>query len=189
MSITQPSLRMDKEHVIQRPKETEQPQKKLVIKRSKVITDHDRSSLEMSSQFESRKTMRMAEPEGFQRQQRFRLSGLHRGPKEGRVWQEEREISTERHREARVRRDYDDITGFEKANEIGSEREEKERQQKLYLEDYPRRRNDRRLLERVQKVRSQYASDFERNVAEYAPQPKRRKKGEVQFSFTLITLI
>ncbi|CAN6925489.1 unnamed protein product [Brassica oleracea] len=194
MSITQPSLRMDKELVIQRPNEREQPQKKLVIKRSKVITD----SLELTSQFESRKTMRMAEPEGFQSQQRFRLSenSLHRGPKEGRVWQEEREISTERHREARVRRDYDDMTKFEKASEIGSEREEKERQKKLqpevierYLEGYPRRRNDRKLLERVQKVRSQYDSDFEWNVAEYAPQPKRRKKGEVGLANILEVIV
>ncbi|KAF8046085.1 hypothetical protein N665_4038s0001, partial [Sinapis alba] len=199
MSITQPSLRMDKELVIRPPNEREQPQKKLVIKRLKVITDHDMSSLELSSQFESRKTMRMAEPEGFQRLQRFRLSenSQHRGPKEDRVWQEEREKSTERHREARVRRDYYEITGFEKANEMGSEREKKERQKKLQpeviercLEDYPHRRNDRRLLERVDKVRrSQYVSDVERNVAEYAPQPKRRKKGEVGLANILEVIV
>ncbi|KAG2317599.1 hypothetical protein Bca52824_020721 [Brassica carinata] len=183
ISITQPSLRMDKELVIQRPKEREQPQKKLVIKRSKVITDHEMSSLEMSSQFDSRKTMRMAEPVDFQRQQRFRLS-------ENSL---DREISTERQREARVRRDYYDMTGFEKANE----REEKERRKKVqpevierYVEDYPRRRNDKRLLERVQKVRSQYVSDFERNVAEeYAPQPKRRKKGEVGLANILEVIV
>ncbi|VVA94016.1 unnamed protein product [Arabis nemorensis] len=202
ISITQPLLSMEKvqaELVIWPPTEGEQPQRKLVVKHSKEISDQDRSSLEESSRFESRKTMRMAEPAYFQWQQRFRLSenSLDRGPKEGSIWREEQEISTERHMEGRVRRDYVDMTVSEGANEITryedvipSARGEEKRQltkkkKKLrpeiiegYLEDYPRR-NDRRLLERAQRVRSQYVSDFERNGAEYAPQPKRRKKGEV----------
>ncbi|CAH8392747.1 unnamed protein product [Eruca vesicaria subsp. sativa] len=141
ISITQPSFRVDKKVVFLPPNEREQPQKKLVIKRSKVLTDHDRTSREMSSQFESRKTMRIAEPEGFKRKQRFIFSenSLDRGLKEDRVWQEEREIRTERHREARLR--------------------------------------------------SQYVSDFERNVEEYAPQPKRRKKGEVGLANILEVIV
>lgn len=139
ISITQPSLRMDKDHaklVIRPPREREQPQRELVMKRSIEIADYDRSSLEESSRFESRKTMRMADS---QMQQRFRLSenSLDRGPKEDRIWREEREISTECHREGRVRRDYGDMTVSEEANEIveirryedviRSEREEEER--------------------------------------------------------------
>ncbi|CAH8254309.1 unnamed protein product [Arabidopsis lyrata] len=214
ISIPRPSLSMDTDQaesrrphlVIRPPTEREQPQKKLVIKRSKEINDHDMSSLEESPRFESRKTKRMAELAGFQRQQSFRLSEnpLERRPKEDRVWWEEEEISTGRHREVRVRRDYDDMTISEEPNEIAeirryeevirSEREEEERQKakkkkkkkKLqpelvegYLEDYPPRKNDRRLSERGRNVRSRYVSDFERDGAEYAPQPKRRKKGEV----------
>ncbi|CAE5959072.1 unnamed protein product [Arabidopsis arenosa] len=214
ISIPRPSLSMDTDQaesrrphlVIRPPTEREQPQKKLVIKRSKEINDHDMSSLEESPRFESRKTKRMAELAGFQRQQSFRLSenSLERRPKEDRVWWEEEEISTGRHREVMVRRDYDDMTVSEEPNEIAeirryeevirSEREEEERQKakkkkkkkKLqpelvegYLEDYPPRKNDRRLSERGRNVRSRYVSDFERDGAEYAPQPKRRKKGEV----------
>ncbi|EOA39475.1 hypothetical protein CARUB_v10008072mg [Capsella rubella] len=214
ISIPRPSLSMDTDQaesrrphlVIRPPTEREQPQKKLVIKRSKEINDHDISSLEESPRFESRKTKRMAELAGFQKQQSFRLSenSLERRPKEDRVWWEEDEISTGRHMEVRARRDYDDMTVSEEPNEIAeirryeevlrSEREEEERQKakkkkkkkKLqpeliegYLEDYPPRRNDRRLSERGRNVRSRYVSDFERDGAEYAPQPKRRKKGEV----------
>lgn len=217
ISIPRPSLSMDTDQaesrrphlVIRPPTEREQPQKKLVIKRSKEINDHDMSSLEESPRFESRKTKRMTELSGFQRQQSFRLSenSLERRPKEDRVWWEEEEISTGRHREVRMRRDYDDMTVSEEPNEIAeirryeevirSEREEEERQKakkkkkkkKLqpemiegYLEDYPPRRNDRRLSERGRNVKSRYVSDFERDGAEYAPQPKRRKKGEVKFS-------
>jgi len=214
ISIPRPSLSMDTDQaesrrphlVIRPPTEREQPQKKLVIKRSKEMNDHDMSSLEESPRFESRKTKRMAELAGFQRQQSFRLSenSLERRPKEDRVWWEEEEISTGRHREVRARRDYDDMSVSEEPNEIAeirryeevirSEREEEERQKakkkkkkkKLqpeivegYLEDYPPRKNDRRLSERGRNVRSRYVSDFERDGAEYAPQPKRRKKGEV----------
>ncbi|KAL1212995.1 Transcription initiation factor TFIID subunit 1 [Cardamine amara subsp. amara] len=214
ISIPRPSLSMDIDQaesrrphlVIRPPTEREQPQKKLVIKRSKEIYDHDMSSLEESPRFESRKTKRMAELAGFERQQSFRLSenSVERRPKEDRVWWEEEEISTGRHREVMARRDYDDMTVSEEPNEIAeirryeevlrSEREEEERQKarkkkkkkKLqpelmegYLEEYPPRRNDRRLSERGRNVRSRYVSDFERDGAEYAPQPKRRKKGEV----------
>ncbi|XP_010499826.1 PREDICTED: transcription initiation factor TFIID subunit 1-like isoform X3 [Camelina sativa] len=214
ISIPRPSLSMDTDQaesrrphlVIRPPTEREQPQKKLVIKRSKEINDHDMSSLEESPRFESRKTKRMAELAGFQKQQSFRLAenSLERRPKEDRVWWEEEEISTGRHMEVTTRRDYDDMTVSEEPNEIAeirryeevlrSEREEEERQKakkkkkkkKLqpeliegYVEDYPPRRNDRRLPERGRNVRSRYVSDFERDGAEYAPQPKRRKKGEV----------
>ncbi|KAJ0235844.1 Transcription initiation factor TFIID subunit 1 [Hirschfeldia incana] len=218
ISILQPSLSMDRDQaesrrphlVIRPPTEREQPQKKLVIKRSKEMTDHDMSSLEESPRFESRKTKRMAELTGFQRQQSFRAaeSSLERRPKEDRVWWEEEEISR--------RRDYDDMNVTEEPNEIAeirryeevlrSEREEEERQKaknkkkkkKLqpelvegYLEDYPPRRNsnDRRLSERGRNVRSRYVSDFEMNGADYAPQPKRRKKGEVGLANILETIV
>ncbi|KAJ4867252.1 Transcription initiation factor TFIID subunit 1 [Raphanus sativus] len=218
ISILQPSLSMDRDQaesrrphlVIRPPTEREQPQKKLVIKRSKEITDHDMSSLEESPRFESRKTKRMAELTGFQRQQSFRVpeNSLERRPKEDRVWWEEEEISR--------RRDYDDMNVTEEPNEIAeirryeevlrSEREEEERQKaknkkkkkKLqpelvegYLEDYPPRRNnnDRRLSERGRNVRSRYVSDFEMNGADYAPQPKRRKKGEVGLANILETIV
>lgn len=222
ISIPQPSMSLDRDQaesrrphlVIRPPTEREQPQKKLVIKRSKEI-DHDMSSLEESPRFESRKTKRMAELAGFQRQQSFRLAenSLERRPKEDRAWWEEEEISTGGHRAARrdYDYDYDDMTASEEPNEIAeirryeevirNEREEEERQKakkkkkkkKLqpelvegYLEDYPPRRNDRRLSERGRNVRSRYVSDFEVNGADYAPQPKRRKKGEVTKSFFLL---
>ncbi|KAL1208740.1 Transcription initiation factor TFIID subunit 1 [Cardamine amara subsp. amara] len=176
------------------PTEREHPQKKLVIKRSKEITDHDRVSLEEGN------TKRKAE---FQRQQIFRLSenSLDRGPKEDRIWGKEQEIITERHKEGRVKKDYDAMTVSKELSEIAeirryqevirSEREEEERPKakkimKLkreivegYLDDYPSRRNDMRLSERGRNIKSQRVSDFERNGAEYVPQSKRRKKGEV----------
>uniref|UniRef100_A0A1J3GLH2 Transcription initiation factor TFIID subunit 1 n=1 Tax=Noccaea caerulescens TaxID=107243 RepID=A0A1J3GLH2_NOCCA len=221
ISIPQPSMSLDRDQaesrrphlVIRPPTEREQPQKKLVIKRSKEI-DHDMSSLEESPRFESRKTKRMAELAGFQRQQSFRLpeKSLERRPKEDRAWWEEEEISTGGHRAAR--RDYDDMTASEEPNEIAeirryeevirNEREEEERQKakkkkkkkKLqpelvegYLEDYPPRRNDRRLSERGRNVRSRYVSDFEVNGADYAPQPKRRKKGEVGLANILESIV
>ncbi|CAN8290270.1 unnamed protein product [Cochlearia groenlandica] len=214
ISILQPSLSMDRDQaesrrphlVIRPPTEREQPQKKLVIKRSKEITDHDMSSLEESPRFESRKTKRMAELAGCQRQQSFRLSenSIERRPNEDRVWWEEDEVSTGMYRESKARRDYGDINVSEEPTEIAeirryeevlrSEREEEEQQKakkkkkkkklqpeimKGYVEDYPPRRNDRRLAERGRNVRSRYVSDFETNGADYAPQPKRRKKGEV----------
>ncbi|WZZ08615.1 hypothetical protein YC2023_094536 [Brassica napus] len=210
ISILQPSLSMDRDQaesrrphlVIRPPTEREQPQKKLVIKRSKEITDHDMSSLEESPRFESRKTKRMAELTGFQRQQSFRVAenSLERRPKEDRVWWDEEEISR--------RRDYDDMNVTEEPNEIAeirryeevlrSEREEEERQKAKnkkkkkkmqpelvegYLEDYPPRRNNNDR--RGRNVRSRYVSDFEMNGADYAPQPKRRKKGEVKLLFAI----
>ncbi|XP_024009212.1 transcription initiation factor TFIID subunit 1 [Eutrema salsugineum] len=221
ISIPQPSLSMDRDQaesrrphlVIRPPTEREQPQKKLVIKRSKDITDHDMSSLEESPRFESRKTKRMAELAGYQRQQSFRFSenSLEMRPKEDRVWWEQEEISRGRHRESI---DYDDMIVSEEPNEIAeirryeevirSEREEEERQKakkkkkkkKLqpeliegYLEDYPPRRNDRRLSERGRNVRSRYVSDLELNGVDYAPQPKRRKKGEVGLANILESIV
>ncbi|CDY44660.1 BnaA08g06800D [Brassica napus] len=214
ISILQPSLSMDRDQaesrrphlVIRPPTEREQPQKKLVIKRSKEITDHDMSSLEESPRFESRKTKRMAELTGFQRQQSFRVAenSLERRPKEDRVWWDEEEISR--------RRDYDDMNVTEEPNEIAeirryeevlrSEREEEERQKAKnkkkkkkmqpelvegYLEDYPPRRNNNDR--RGRNVRSRYVSDFEMNGADYAPQPKRRKKGEVGLANILETIV
>ncbi|KAH0920767.1 hypothetical protein HID58_020785 [Brassica napus] len=44
-----------------------------------------------------------------------------------------------------------------------------------------RNNNDRR----GRNVRSRYVSDFEINGADYAPQPKRRKKGEVRLLFAV----
>ncbi|CDY22838.1 BnaA06g02390D [Brassica napus] len=48
-----------------------------------------------------------------------------------------------------------------------------------------RNNNDRR----GRNVRSRYVSDFEINGADYAPQPKRRKKGEVGLANILETIV
>jgi transcription initiation factor TFIID subunit 1 len=207
-SVPQPSLSIDKDQaescrphrVIWPPTGKEHSQKKLVIKRLKEITDHDSGSLEETPQFESRKTKRMAELADFQRQQRLRLSEnfLDWGPKDDRKWRKEQDISTELHREGKVRRAYDDSTVSEERSEIAesrryrevirSEREEEKRRkakqkkklQRGILENYPPRRNDGISSESGQNINSLCVSDFERNRTEYAPQPKRRKKGQVK---------
>ncbi|KAG7631784.1 Bromodomain [Arabidopsis suecica] len=216
-SVPQPSLSIDKDQaescrphrVIWPPTEKEHSQKKLVIKRLKEITDHDSGSLEETPQFESRKTKRMAELADFQRQQRLRLSEnfLDWGPKEDRKWRKEQDISTELHREGKVRRAYDDSTVSEERSEIAesrryrevirSEREEEKRQkakqkkklQRGILENYPPRRNDGISSESGQNINSLCVSDFERNRTEYAPQPKRRQKGQVGLANILESIV
>ncbi|XP_010535990.1 PREDICTED: transcription initiation factor TFIID subunit 1 isoform X2 [Tarenaya hassleriana] len=215
--IPQPSMSTDRDQaesgrlhlVIRPPAEREQPQKKLVIKRSKEKFDHDWSSLEESPQFESRKTKRMADLAGYQRQESFRLAedSLKRRPKVERAWWGEEE-GAERHMEGRARRGYDDSAVSDEPEEIVEirryeevirrEREEEERakakkkkkkkklqpevREEVYLDDYPSRRNDRRIAERGRSSRSRYVSELDRDGAEYAPQPKRRRKGEVGLS-------
>ncbi|ANM65625.1 histone acetyltransferase of the TAFII250 family 2 [Arabidopsis thaliana] len=216
-SVPQPSLSIDKDQaescrphrVIWPPTGKEHSQKKLVIKRLKEITDHDSGSLEETPQFESRKTKRMAELADFQRQQRLRLSEnfLDWGPKDDRKWRKEQDISTELHREGKVRRAYDDSTVSEERSEIAesrryrevirSEREEEKRRkakqkkklQRGILENYPPRRNDGISSESGQNINSLCVSDFERNRTEYAPQPKRRKKGQVGLANILESIV
>ncbi|XP_010466041.1 PREDICTED: LOW QUALITY PROTEIN: transcription initiation factor TFIID subunit 1b-like [Camelina sativa] len=210
ISVPQLSLSMDKDQAescrhhraIWPPTEREHQQKKLVIQRSKEITDHDIGSLRDTPQFESRTTKRIAD---FQTQQRLRLSEnfLDWGRKEERMCRKEQDMSMDRHREGKVRRDYNDITVSEERSEIAeirryeevlwSEREEGERQkakkknmlQREIIEDYPRRR----LSERGQNISSLCVSDIERNGEEYVPQPKRRKKGEVGLANILESIV
>ncbi|KAG7577811.1 Bromodomain [Arabidopsis thaliana x Arabidopsis arenosa] len=214
ISVPQPSLSTDKDQaescrphrIIWLPTEKEHPQKKLVIKCLKEIADHDSGSVEETPQFESRTIKRMAD---FQRQQRLRLSDncLDWGAKEDKIWRKEQDISTERHREGKLRRDYDDITVSEDRSEIDeirrykevirSERGEEERKkakqeknlQPKIIEDYPPRRKERKLSERGQNINSLCVSDFERNGTEYAPQPKRRKKGQVGLANILENIV
>ncbi|XP_019101864.1 PREDICTED: transcription initiation factor TFIID subunit 1b-like [Camelina sativa] len=210
ISVPQLSLSMDKDQAescrhhraIWPPTEREHQQKKLVIQRSKEITDHDIGSLRDTPQLESRTTKRMAD---FQRQQRLRLSEnfLDWGRKEERIFRKEQDISMDRHKEGNVRIDYNDIIVSEEGSEIAeirryeevlwSENEEGKRQkatkknmlQREIIEDYPRRR----LSERGQNISSLCVSDIERNGEEYVPQPKRRKKGEVGLANILESIV
>lgn len=127
-------------------KDKDQPKKKIIIKRPKEVNDHDhdQNSQDGSPQLEHRKTKRIVELSGFQRQGKlenlkFTEESSKRKAREERRWWEEEEKRRHAEREERERMLYEEeirvleererfaeIKRYEDA--IRKEREEEERQ-------------------------------------------------------------
>ncbi|KAB1200081.1 Transcription initiation factor TFIID subunit 1 [Morella rubra] len=187
----------------------DQPQKKIIIKRPKEIIDVDQVSQDGSTGFEYRKTKRiveLSEIEKHKKQENMfltRESAKKKAREDRRWWEEqEKQRNEERLREERTRRLYEgemrmleeqeklaEIKRYEAS--IRREREEEERQKakkkkkkkrpevKEYLEDPRTRRNDKRMPERDRSAKRRPVVELGRYSAEYTPQTKRRKGGEV----------
>ncbi|KAB1217543.1 Transcription initiation factor TFIID subunit 1 [Morella rubra] len=190
----------------------DQPQKKIIIKRPKEIMDVDQVSQDGSTGFEYRKTKRIVELskiEKHRKQENMFLAGesAKKKAREDRRWWEEQEKqrNEERLKEERTRRLYEgemrmleeqeklaEIKRYEAS--IRREREEEERQKakqkkkkrpevkEEYLEDPRTRRSDKRMPERDRSAKRRPVVELGRYSAEYTPQTKRRKGGEVLHS-------
>ncbi|XP_028793650.1 transcription initiation factor TFIID subunit 1 isoform X2 [Neltuma alba] len=193
--------------IIRPPAETdrEQPQKKIIIKRTKDVIDPDQFSPGENMGFEHRKTKRIVELSNFEKHRkhetmyRAEASLAKQKSKEDRRWWDEQEKrrKEERLRE-RARRLHDEEMRMLKEQErlaelkryeedIRREREEEERQKAKkkkkkkadfrdgYIDDHRTRFNNR-VLERERSGKRSVV-ELGRYAAEYTPPPKRRRGG------------
>lgn len=201
--------------VIKPPTETDrdQPRKKIIIKRPKEV-DLDQLSQEGSTGLEYRKTKKIVELSSFQKHNEEAAKRKSREDK--RFWEEkEKRRTAERQREESARRFHEEqsrkleeqervaeIRRYEEA--IRREREEEEQQKArkkkkknkrpemrdTYLDDFPPRKNDRRMVERERMGKRRPAAlEVGRFSADYAPPPtKRRRGGEVIKAYAWILI-
>ncbi|XAR69721.1 hypothetical protein NMG60_11001422 [Bertholletia excelsa] len=198
--------------------ERDQPRKKIIIKRPKEISNLEQGSLEGGADIECRKMKKIIELSTFEKHNEHdgrrmaEEASRKKVEKNARLWEEEekRRIA-ESEREERTRRLYEQRRIFEEQKRVAEirkyeeairrEREEEERQKAKkkkkkrpetrddFLDDFPPRRNDRKIPDRDRNVKRRPVVELGRYGAEYAPATKRRRGGEVGLANILESIV
>lgn len=185
----------------------DQSRKKLIIKKPKEIINFEENSQDGSYGFDYRKTKRIIELSSLDKHMEhesknfFEESSRMRDTGGNQSWMEEKKRTFDRQHEERNRRGEKmkmiqeqpkyELQRYQEA--IRREREEEERRRakekkkkkrKLeikddYFDDLPPRRNDRRITDRDRTVRRRTEPEYGKHTPDYAPNPKRRRGGEV----------
>lgn len=197
----------------------DQPRKKIIIRQQpKEIISLDDNSQDGSFGHDHRKTKKIIELSSLDRHMErdssrhlFEESSRMRDPDGNQLWVEQRRRIGERQQEERYRR-VDKLKMIEdQSNEllryeesIRREREEEEHQRAKakkkkkrkheikddYLDDFPPRRNDRRIPDRDRIVRRRVVEpDYGKHAPDFAPSTKRRRGGEVSSDLILMPLV
>ncbi|PIM97925.1 hypothetical protein CDL12_29597 [Handroanthus impetiginosus] len=193
----------------------DQPRKKIIIKQPKEIVNVDENSQDGSFGLDYRKTKKIIELSSLDKQREqhnlFEEQSRMRDPEGNQWWVEENRRNIERQQEERNRRlekmrlieeqpTYE-LQRYEEA--IRREREEEERQRakakkkkkrKLeirddYLDDFPPRRNDRRIPDRDRTTRRRPEPEYAKHALDYGQVSKRRRGGEVGLSNLLENIV
>lgn len=193
----------------------DQPRKKIIIRQQpKEIISLDDNSQDGSFGHEHRKTKKIIELSNLDKHME-RGSGRHffeessriRDP-DGQSWGEQRRRIGERQQDERYRRaeklkmiedQSNELLRYEES--IRREREEEEHQRAKakkkkrkpemkddYLDDFPPRRNDRRIPDRDRIVRRRVEPEYGKHASDFAPASKRRRGGEVSGLFNQTSL-
>ncbi|CAA0807360.1 Transcription initiation factor TFIID subunit 1 [Striga hermonthica] len=199
--------------IIRPPAEAERdpPRKKIIIKQPKEIINLDDNSQDGSFGFEYKKTKKMIELSGLDRRlenegkQYFEESSRVR---ENHQWAEGRrnfEVRVEdRNRRVEKMRLIDEQPAYDLLRYEESIRREREEEQRAkakkkkkrkpeikddYLDDFPIRRNDRRMHERERVIRRRTEVEYAKHAPDYGLASKRRRGGEVGLSNLLESIV
>ncbi|KAL3515496.1 hypothetical protein ACH5RR_022398 [Cinchona calisaya] len=128
----------------------------------------------------------------LEEEEKRRIADRQREERARRLYDEQTRALEEQERLAEIRR-YEEVIRREREEEERQKAKKKKKKKKRpeirddYLDDFPPRRNDRRIPERTAKRRP--APDIGRHGAGYGPATKRRRGGEVGLSNILESIV
>lgn len=128
----------------------------------------------------------------LEEEEKRRIADRQREERTRRLYEEQTRALEEQERLAEIRR-YEEVMRLEREEEERQKAKKKKKKKKKpefrdnYLDDYPPRRNDRRIPERM--VKRKPTPDIGRYGAGYGPATKRRRGGEVIVTIMLNCLI